>query len=80
MTEILHELHLEPTQASFLGNDINDLACLAAVGLPMVVADAHPDVVENALYRTRQRGGHGAVREVCDLIGAIREDAGMETS
>lgn len=79
MTEILHEQNLDAAQASFLGNDVNDLACLAAVGLPMVVADAHPDVLDKALYRTRQRGGQGAVREVCDLIGAIREAAGLET-
>ena len=53
---------------AFVGNDINDLECLASVGLPIVVADAHEDVVESALYRTTRRGGHGAVREVCDLI------------
>ena len=55
-------------QVAFVGNDINDLACLNCVGLPIVVKDAHPDVVPVALYQTRQPGGYGAVREVCDLI------------
>lgn len=58
---------------AFVGNDVNDAECLANVGLPIVVADAHPDVVELGLYRTRTLGGHGAVREVCDLIHALLE-------
>ena len=53
---------------AFVGNDINDLPCLESVALPIVVQDAHPDVVPLARYRTRRRGGHGAVREVCDLF------------
>jgi 3-deoxy-D-manno-octulosonate 8-phosphate phosphatase (KDO 8-P phosphatase) len=55
-------------QVAFVGNDINDLACLTCVGLPIVVKDAHPDVIPVARYQTRHPGGHGAVREVCDLI------------
>jgi YrbI family 3-deoxy-D-manno-octulosonate 8-phosphate phosphatase len=55
-------------QVAFMGNDINDLACLQQVGLPIVVQDAHPDVLAHALYRTTARGGRGAVREVCDLF------------
>lgn len=55
-------------QVAFVGNDINDLACLTGVGLPIVVKDAHPDVVPVARYQTRQPGGQGAVREICDLI------------
>ena len=53
---------------AFVGNDINDLACLTCVGLPIVVKDAHPDVIPVARYQTQNPGGHGAVREVCDLI------------
>jgi 3-deoxy-D-manno-octulosonate 8-phosphate phosphatase (KDO 8-P phosphatase) len=59
-------------ETAFVGNDINDLACLEAVGLPIVVADAHEDVIPHAMYRTKTPGGHGAVREVCDLIEAVQ--------
>jgi len=55
-------------ETAFVGNDINDQSCLEAVGLPIVVADAHPDVVNCALYTTLNPGGRGAVREICDLI------------
>lgn len=55
-------------QVAFVGNDINDLPCLACVALPIVVKDAHPDVVSVARYQTQSPGGNGAVREVCDLF------------
>jgi len=57
-------------EVAFVGNDINDAACLRAVGVPIVVFDAHVDVLPLARYRTRSGGGFGAVREVCDWIGA----------
>ncbi len=60
-------------EAAFVGNDVNDSACLQAVGLAIVVADSHPDVLPLATYVTREKGGRGAVREVCDLIRASRE-------
>ncbi|HJR58772.1 MAG TPA: HAD hydrolase family protein [Vicinamibacterales bacterium] len=72
LESVLAELGLTRGEAAFVGNDINDLECLEAVGLPIVVADAHDDVIPHAVYRTKTRGGHGAVREVCDLIAAVR--------
>jgi YrbI family 3-deoxy-D-manno-octulosonate 8-phosphate phosphatase len=60
------------TLVAYVGNDINDLGCLKMVGMPVVVNDAHPDVLPLARYRTRAPGGRGAVREVCDLLVAAR--------
>lgn len=54
--------------AGFVGNDINDIPAFEIAGLPICVSDAHPEVVAFALYRTHLPGGHGAVREVCDLV------------
>jgi len=65
---VLSERGLRAEQVGFVGNDVNDSSCLAAVGLPVVVQDAHPEVLPLAAYRTQARGGHGAVREVCDLF------------
>lgn len=59
-------------RVAFLGNDINDMACLQMVGLPIVVCDAHRDVIPLARYVTQVSGGMGAVREVCDLIEFAR--------
>lgn len=62
------EFNIQLDQIAFVGNDVNDLPALTRVGLPIVVADAHPDVVHTAIFQTTKPGGHGAVREVCDLI------------
>ena len=68
LTQVAAEKGIVFSQVAYLGNDINDQGCLEKAGLPMVVADAHPDVIHLAKYRTQLRGGYGAVREVCDLF------------
>lgn len=68
LESVLQEKGLSLEQVAFVGNDVNDLTCLTSVRLPIVVQDAHPDVLRYALYRTTTHGGHGAVREVCDLF------------
>lgn len=59
-------------EVAYVGDDLNDLAVLEAVGLPIAVADAVPRVRKAAALVTSRPGGHGAVREVCDLILAAR--------
>src|SRR3990170_3916107 len=73
LNDLAREMGLELSQVAFVGNDINDLPCLAAVGLPIVVRDAHPDVVPYARYQTKTAGGRGAVREICDLLAEVKE-------
>ena len=68
LEEIAHEKNITLDRVAFVGNDINDLSCLECVALPIVVQDAHPDVIPAALYQTKCPGGHGAVREICDLF------------
>jgi YrbI family 3-deoxy-D-manno-octulosonate 8-phosphate phosphatase len=74
LKSVLADANLTLADAAYVGNDINDLACLDAVGLPIVVADAHPAVLSHALYRTHTRGGYGAVREVCDLVTSAAKE------
>jgi YrbI family 3-deoxy-D-manno-octulosonate 8-phosphate phosphatase len=65
---IARENGISLAKVAFVGNDINDQSCLECVALPIVVADAHRDVISLALYQTKNPGGYGAVREVCDLF------------
>lgn len=53
---------------AYLGNDVNDAECLAAVGLPVVPADAWPEVMPLASLVLTRRGGLGCVREFCDAV------------
>lgn len=62
------ERRIDLSSVVYVGNDLNDSQCLTAVGCGIVVADAHPSVRENAAIVLTNRGGEGAVREVCDLI------------
>ncbi len=71
LESLAQEMGISLDQVAFVGNDVNDLPCLACVGLPIVVRDAHPDVVPHALYQTRRPGGYGAVREICDIIAGV---------
>jgi YrbI family 3-deoxy-D-manno-octulosonate 8-phosphate phosphatase len=72
LTSVADALGLSLDQAAFVGNDINDLDCLKAVGVPIVVADAHEDVLPYALFRTATRGGYGAVREICEIVAMVK--------
>jgi len=63
---------LKASQIAYIGNDINDLPCLEAVGFPLAPADARPEVLAVARYVTAKPGGLGAVREICDLILAAK--------
>jgi len=59
-------------EIAFVGNDINDVECLEAVGLGVVVADAYPVATEAADMQLTRDGGRGAVRELSDLLLAAR--------
>ncbi len=64
----LAEHGIAPSRAAYLGNDVNDLGAMSLVGWPVAVADARPEVRELARLTLTRRGGHGAVRELCDLV------------
>jgi len=65
---LLEERELDPSQALYMGDDITDLVAMAEVGHSAAPANAVEAVCEAADYVTARDGGHGAVREVCDLI------------
>jgi YrbI family 3-deoxy-D-manno-octulosonate 8-phosphate phosphatase len=71
LQEIVAQQGLRFDQVAYVGNDINDRKCLGAVGLPIVVCDAHPDLAALSRYRTKTPGGRGAVREICDLFDHV---------
>ena len=62
------ELGVALEHTVYVGNDVNDLPCLAAVGCGVAVADAHPRAKQAASIVLEAQGGRGAVRELCDLI------------
>lgn len=68
MQSLLSDLQLPPEAAAFMGDDVVDLPVMRRVGLALSVPAAPQIVRDHADYVTLREGGHGAVREVCELI------------
>jgi N-acylneuraminate cytidylyltransferase len=68
MREVLERKNVEAENVVYVGNDLNDLPCFEIAGWSVAVADAYPEVLRAADYVLKTAGGHGAVREVCELI------------
>lgn len=68
LREVLSRKGIDTDNVIYVGNDTNDLKCIAAVGCGIAVADAHPQVLSVADIILESNGGHGAIRELCDLI------------
>ncbi|MBN2437697.1 MAG: HAD-IIIA family hydrolase [Deltaproteobacteria bacterium] len=66
--DILKQRNMRPEEAACVGDDVVDIPLLRRAGFSVAVADAVPEVRRIADYVTRQGGGRGAVREVCELI------------
>ena len=56
------------SEAAFAGDDIVDVPVLRRAGLSVAVANAVAEAKKAAHVVTRQRGGRGAVREICEMI------------
>lgn len=65
---LLKQRGVNPGEAVFLGNDVNDLPCFPLVGCAAAVADAIPEVARQADLVLTRPGGHAAVRELCDMV------------
>jgi len=72
MQSLLADIRLAPNAAAFMGDDVIDLPVMRRVGLALSVPAAPQLVREHAHYVSQHEGGHGAVREVCELIMATQ--------
>jgi 3-deoxy-D-manno-octulosonate 8-phosphate phosphatase (KDO 8-P phosphatase) len=62
-------------QVAYIGDDVNDIEALKAVGLSASPADGLPQVLEIVDYVCRQKGGEGAVRELAEMILLSRHES-----
>ena len=60
--------NIDMQNVAYIGDDINDLEVIRAVGFGCSVANGVKAVKEAARYVTVKLGGQGAVREVVDFI------------
>lgn len=76
LQELIRKLNIGLENVCYIGNDINDLDCLKNVGLAVAVADSHSDILGSVDFITSKSGGHGAVREICDLLIRVNKKEG----
>lgn len=72
---LVDALGITAAECVFVGDDIPDLPLLSKVGCPIAVANAVSAVREFCDLTTSLPGGHGAVREVCELVLAAQSEA-----
>ncbi|MDE3119993.1 MAG: HAD-IIIA family hydrolase [Nitrospirota bacterium] len=72
LRKIVERHGLDLSQVAYIGDDVNDLETLKAVGFSAAPADAVLDVRKAVHYVCRKKGGEGAVREVADSILAAQ--------
>jgi 3-deoxy-D-manno-octulosonate 8-phosphate phosphatase (KDO 8-P phosphatase) len=66
--ELLRRKRLLKSEVCCLGDDLPDLPLFDHSGTAVAVADAVPEVRAAATFATKNRGGRGAVRELCEAI------------
>lgn len=70
LKEIAQKYGLSQEEIAYIGDDVNDLACMNYCGVSACPADAVSEVKAAAGYICRAAGGRGAVREFLDRIAS----------
>ena len=68
LREILRRRNVDWSEVAFVGDDLPDLGVMRLVALPVAVANASAEARAAARVQLTHRGGHGAVREFCELL------------
>jgi len=65
---LLDQLGLQWPEVAAMGDDWPDLPLMVRAGFACAPANAHAEAKARAQHVTQAVGGHGAVRECCDLL------------
>ena len=68
LDKLLAAADLSLPQIAYVGDDVVDLPVLLRVGLAIAPQYARPLVARHCHWQTPSNGGHGAAREVCEMI------------
>lgn len=68
LVRLADELGLDLSQCAYMGDDLPDLKAVREAGFGVCVPNGCQETKDVADFITIKTGGHGAVREVCDLI------------
>lgn len=75
LVRVEEDFKVHAREILYMGDDVNDIGIMRAVGVSACPSDAIPEVLRLADIVAAVGGGHGAVREVCDRIVEARDHA-----
>jgi len=64
----MKENNLKKEQFAYIGDDLNDYTAMKLCGFCACPADATKEIRDICDYVSTYNGGHGAVRDICELI------------
>lgn len=68
LNKICKKYKISYNEIAYIGDDLNDIGVMKLVGLPCSVSDGLEKVKAQCLFVTKNKGGHGAVREVIEFL------------
>jgi len=68
LSELVNRHYLSFEEVGFMGDDLIDIPAMQKAGFAASVPDAPAYIIQAAHWVSSKAGGHGAVRECCDLI------------
>ena len=68
LEQLIEEYNLKKDQICYMGDDLPDICILKEIGLPSCPKDAVSQVKSICKFISNNKGGRGAVRELCDFI------------
>ena len=68
LIKLVKTLKITMSEVAYIGDDLNDLIIFKKVGLSIAVRDAVGPILSAADLITKNAGGRGAVREICEII------------
>ena len=78
--DLLKRFKVTPEEVCFIGDDLIDIPILKRAGFAVAVPNAVDEVKKLAHHITANKGGRGAVREICDLILKSQDKWDLVTS
>jgi 3-deoxy-D-manno-octulosonate 8-phosphate phosphatase (KDO 8-P phosphatase) len=70
--EILADAKVSFDEVAYIGDDLTDVVVFHRVGFAIAVANARPEVKQEAHWITHNAGGSGAVRDAVELIFEVQ--------
>jgi 3-deoxy-D-manno-octulosonate 8-phosphate phosphatase (KDO 8-P phosphatase) len=80
LQKIMNDKQLVKSEVLYMGDDIPDLAVMAAAGLACCPADAAQDVKQKSAYISHLKGGEGCARDVIEKVMKLRGNWGEDTA